>query len=87
MTLDGLLLVTEPQALAGILGKKLECEIVVKYIFVARGTLTPLQMSFASLLQILGYLEDKRFRYYHFQGPVLRLNCLDQTGYSETRLS
>ena len=61
MTLDGLLLVTEPQALAGILGKKLECEIVVKYIFFARGTLTPLQMSFASLLQILGYLEDKRF--------------------------
>ena len=39
MTLDGLLLVTEPQALAGILGQKLECEIVVKYIFVARGHL------------------------------------------------
>ena len=37
MTLDGLLLVTEPQALAGILGQKLECEIVVKIYFLLHG--------------------------------------------------
>ena len=64
MTFDGLLLITEPQTLAGILCQKLEYQIVVKYIFAACGTLTPLQMSFASLLHILGYLEDKRFAFY-----------------------
>ena len=37
MTLDGLLFVTEPQALAGILGQKLACEIVVKIYFCCTG--------------------------------------------------
>ena len=61
VTLDCVLLVTEPQPLARILGQKLKYKIRGdKTSCEAIGTLTPLQMSFASLLQILGYLEKEQ---------------------------